>query len=172
MWIAMYKLSGANKDITNIITSELTFKFRDVIVDTIADAVFLRALQRVDDVMTKLDYVKLLHKIYEKHKEDLMKATNKSLQNKTLLGDLKKIPFMRGIAEQLGNDVSAIVREVIESEVAASMVKEMNHEVIVKMIDKVRSLDKERLTKEHISIDDIPAQKLEDYNKTKQYEAI
>lgn len=51
--IAFYKLGQSGQNLSDIVTREITFRFRDVIVDTIADAVFLHSLERVEEVMIR-----------------------------------------------------------------------------------------------------------------------
>ncbi|MGQ2870654.1 hypothetical protein, partial [Leptospira santarosai] len=99
--IAFYKLGQSGQNLSDIVTREITFRFRDVIVDTIADAVFLHSLERVEEVMIRLDYSQLAKKAFELHQNQFNIKVNEALKSKFLLGELSRIPFMGEISKRL-----------------------------------------------------------------------
>ncbi|MCB1137919.1 MAG: hypothetical protein KDK23_04150 [Leptospiraceae bacterium] len=144
--IAFYKLGKASEDVSQSLTREITFRFRDIIVDTIADAVFLQSLGRVEEVMSRLDYAELARKAFKNHQEELDALVKESLHTKSMMGELSRIPFMDGVVNRIGGDVSKIISEVLEAEVAGSIMKEITRGILAEMHDRVRQLDLERLT--------------------------
>lgn len=144
--IAFYKLGRSEHDVSRLITQDITFRFRDVIVDTIADAVFLQSLQRVEEVMVRLDYRQLAQKAFQENRDSLRKIVNDSLTNKSMLAELNKVPLMDAFTKRLGGDVTEVIIEVLETEVAGDIIKKIVHGVLLEMSDRVRDLDVERIT--------------------------
>lgn len=144
--IAFYKIGKASEDVSQSLTREITFRFRDVIVDTIADAVFLQSLGRVEEVMSRLDYAELARKAFRNHQEELDALVKESLHTKSMMGELSRIPFMNGFVNRIGADVSKIISEVLEAQVAGSIMKEITRGILVEMDNRVRQLDLERIT--------------------------
>ncbi len=144
--IAFYKLGRSERDVSRLITQDITFRFRDVIVDTIADAVFLQSLQRVEEVMVRLDYSRLANAAFRENHDSLRKIVNESLRSKSMLAELNKIPLMDAFTKKLGEDVSDVIVEVLETEVAGNIMKKIVHGVLLEMTDRVRDLDVERIT--------------------------
>lgn len=144
--IAYYKLGRSDHDVSRMLTRDITFRFRDVIVDTIADAVFLQSLQRVEEVMVRLDYSRLARAAFGENKDALRKIVNDSLMSKGMLAELNKVPLLDNVTQRLGEDVSEVVMEVMETEVVGDIMKRVVHGVLLEMTDRVRDLDVERIT--------------------------
>lgn len=145
--IAFYKLGQSGQNLSDIVTREITFRFRDVIVDTIADAVFLHSLERVEEVMIRLDYNGLAKKAFEPHQDRFHAKVNESLQSKFLLGELSKIPFMGEISKRLGEDISSMITEILENEVTGEIMKQVTEGILKEMANHVKKLPIERITK-------------------------
>ncbi|WP_061243526.1 hypothetical protein [Leptospira interrogans] len=145
--IAFYKLGQSGQNLSDIVTREITFRFRDVIVDTIADAVFLHSLERVEEVMIRLDYNGLAKKAFELHQDRFHAKVNESLQSKFLLGELSKIPFMGDISKRLGEDISSMITEILENEVTGEIMKQVTEGILKEMANHVKKLPIERITK-------------------------
>ncbi|MBI3396034.1 MAG: hypothetical protein HY042_09375 [Spirochaetia bacterium] len=144
--IAFYKLGSSEQDVSRLLTRDITFRFRDVIVDTIADAVFLQSLDRVEEVMVRLDYHKLAQKAFGDHEAKLRDVVNEALHSKSVVGDLSKVPFMSPIANKLGEEVSRVIVEILETEVTGNIMKGITQGILIEMRERVRVLDIERLT--------------------------
>ncbi len=144
--IAFYKLGKASENVSQSLTREITFRFRDIIVDTIADAVFLQSLGRVEEVMSRLNYAELARKAFQNHQEELDALVKDSLHSKSMMGELSRVPFMDGFINRIGTDVSKIISEVLEAEVAGSIMKEITRGILAEMHERVRQLDVERIT--------------------------
>ena len=146
--IVYYKIGRSDEILTQSLTREITFRFRDVIVDTIADAVFLQSLTRVEEVMSRLNYADLARKAFKNHQSNLNAAVKTSLMNKSMMGELARIPFMQGFVERTGEDVSIVISEILENEVSGEIMKEIIRDILSEMYEKVRRLDVERITGE------------------------
>ena len=144
--IVYYKMGRADEQFSRSITRELTFRFRDVIVDTIADAVFLQSLRRVEEVMSRLNYAELAKNAFQNHQTDLNNAVKASLLSKGMMGELARLPFMHGYIERVGDDVSTVISEVLESEVSGEIMKEITRGILAAMYERVQRLDLERIT--------------------------
>lgn len=144
--IAFYKLGRSDEEISRSLTQEITFRFRDIIVDTIADAVFLQSLERVEEIMLKLDYSQLAHNAFEKHYPDLQKVVKDSLLSKSMMGELSRVPFMQGFIDRTGEDVTSIIMETLETEVTGNIMKDITRGILREMYGEVKKLDIERLT--------------------------
>lgn len=146
--IAYYKLGRADEQFSRSLTREITFRFRDVIVDTIADAVFLQSLRRVEEVMVRLNYADLARKAFQNHQRELNAAVKQSLLSKSMMGELARVPFMQGFVERTGDDVSMVISEILETEVSGEIMKEITRGILAEMYERVQRLDVERITGE------------------------
>lgn len=143
--IAYYKLGRADQDVSLLLTRDLTFRFRDAIVDTIADAVFMQSLNRVEEVMSRLDYENVAAKAMSRHREDLRATVADSLQKSTMIGELRNIPLMGGFADRLTNDVGLVVAEILERKVVADIMEDVSASVLGAMHTRLRDLGVERI---------------------------
>lgn len=144
--IAFYKIGRSSEDLSRTLTREVTFKFRDIIVDTIADAVFLQSLQRVEEVMIRLNYAKLARKSFANHEQKLDSVVKESLYSKSMMGELARVPLMGGFVDRIGADVTAVISEVLEAEVTGEIMKEITRGILSEMTTTVQALDVERIT--------------------------
>jgi len=150
--IAFYKLGRSEQRISRLITRDITFRFRDIIVDTIADAVFLQSLDRVEEVMSRLDYGRLAATVFESKKVELEAIVSQSLMQKSMIGELSRIPMMGGFTARLGKDVTAVIVEVMETEAVGAIFKGIVQQVLLEMSQRVKLLDVERLTGQEIEL--------------------
>lgn len=150
--IAFFRLLRSDREVGQLVVEEITFRFRDIFVDTISDAVFLRSLERVQEVMDRLDYVSLARQSFQKHQDSMMKAVHTSIHSKSIVGELSRVPLMGSFVNRLGEDVSKIIIEVLETEVTGNIVKDMTSSILHEMEERVRLLDLERLTGRRVSI--------------------
>lgn len=137
--IAFYKLGQSGQNLSDIVTREITFRFRDVIVDTIADAVFLHSLERVEEVMIRLDYSQLAKKAFELHQDQFNIKVNEALKSKFLLGELSRIPFMGEISKRLGEDISSMITEILENQVTGEIMKQITEAILKEMANHVKN---------------------------------
>lgn len=144
--IAFYKFGRAEQPVGQVLTRELTFRFRDVIVDTISDAVFQRSLDRVEEVMNSLDYVPLASRAMEGHRRELRQIVFDAIQQKSMIGELRRIPMMGGFADRLGEDVGDVVVDILETRVLGDIMKDVTAGILNAMRDRLRELDVERIT--------------------------
>ena len=145
--IAFYKLGRADQgDVAGMITRDITFRFRDVIVDTIADAVFLQSLRRVEEVMLRLDYSRLAHAAFNEYQEELRVAVNNAVRQRSIVGKLSSLPFLNGIGDMIGDDLSEVIKEVLETEAAGKIMKDITRGILHEMTGEVHKLDVERIT--------------------------
>lgn len=144
--IAFYKLGKSSDNLSRTLTREVTFKFRDIIVDTIADAVFLQSLQRVEEVMIRLDYAQLARRSFTNHEQELDKVVKNSLYSKSMMGELARVPFMGGFMDRIGGDVTSVISEVLEAKVTGEIMKEITRGILSEMTTTVQALDVERIT--------------------------
>ncbi len=154
--IAYFRLLRSDRDVGQIVVEEITFRFRDIFVDTISDAVFLRSLERVDEVMARLDYETLARAAFQKHQKAMQKAVHDSIQSKSIIGDMAKIPLMGSVVNRLGEDVSKIIIEVLETEVTGHIMKDITAGILDAMNERVKLLDLERLTGRKLSAETAP----------------
>lgn len=145
--IAFYKLGRTDEEISQSLTREITFRFRDIIVDSIADAVFLQSLRRVEEVMMRLDYAALARRAFHNHQEELTATVKESLLSKSMMGELARVPFMQAFVDRTGEEVSTVITEVLEARVSGEIMREITREVLAAMYDRVQRLDLERLTR-------------------------
>ena len=146
LMIAYYKIARAPQEVKKEDVIEVNFHFRDVIIDAIADAVFLQSLTRIEEVMKKVDYTEIAHKSFESHHDELTEVVNKSLQTKSLVGEIAGLPFMKGIAGRMGDDVSGVIAEVLETKVMGDVLKDITLAILQQMRERVWRLDVERIT--------------------------
>jgi len=148
--IAYFKIAMASQEVKKEDVREVNFRFRDVIIDAIADIVFLQSLTRVEEVMRKLDYMEIAHESFQSHHDELTEAVNKSLQTKSLVGEISNLPFMSGLAGRMGEDVSGVIAEVLETKVMGDVLKDITLAILQQMRARVRMLDLERITESKI----------------------
>ncbi|MFN3605116.1 MAG: hypothetical protein ACK4UJ_10435 [Leptonema sp. (in: bacteria)] len=144
--IAFYKLGKAEEEISRALTREITFRFRDIIVDTIADAVFLQSLKRVEEVMIRLNYAQLAKHSFKKYEKELTDVVKKSLYSTTMMGEIAKIPFMQNVVNYAGEEISKVISEILETEVFGDIMKEITKGILKDMYERVQKLDIERIT--------------------------
>ncbi|GIX43253.1 MAG: hypothetical protein KatS3mg129_2986 [Leptospiraceae bacterium] len=144
--IAFYKLEKAGEEISKTLTREITFRFRDIIVDTIADAVFLQSLKRVEEVMIRLNYAELAKAAFKKYEKELTEVVKNSLYSTTMMGELSKVPFMSNFVNYAGEEISKVISEIMETEVFGNIMKEITKGILKDMYDRVQKLDIERIT--------------------------
>jgi hypothetical protein len=145
IWLAYAKLFGKDKDVTKLTAQELSFRFKDLILDTISDAVFLKSLDRVEEVMVRLDYSTVSRRILQKHEATLLAEFNSSLKSKSVAGAMARIPILEGISRKMGEDFAKVFQEILETEVMGEIIKEFTHEILFQMSHHVKSLDVERI---------------------------
>jgi len=144
--IAFYKLEKSGEEISKTLTREITFRFRDIIVDTIADAVFLQSLKRVEEVMIRLNYAELAKHAFKKYEKELTDVVKNSLYSTTMMGELSKVPFMKGFVNYAGEEISKVISEIMETEVFGNIMKEITKGILEEMYQRVQKLDVERIT--------------------------
>jgi len=144
--IAFYKLEKSGEEISKTLTREITFRFRDIIVDTIADAVFLQSLKRVEEVMIRLNYAELAKHAFKKYEKELTEVVKNSLYSTTMMGELSKVPFMKGFVNYAGEEISKVISEIMETEVFGNIMKEITKGILEEMYQRVQKLDVERIT--------------------------
>ncbi len=149
--IAFYKLGKSEEIISRAITREITFRFRDIIVDTIADMVFLQSLKRVEEVMLKLNYTELAKSAFKKYENELNQVVKESLNSTVIMKEFSKIPFTSSIVSYAGDEISKIMSEILETEVMGNIMKEITKDILKEMYKKVQKLDIERLTQQDIT---------------------
>ncbi|MEQ9363250.1 MAG: hypothetical protein RIF32_03350, partial [Leptospirales bacterium] len=144
--IAYYKLGRAEQDVSQLLTRDLTFRFRDAIVDTIADAVFVQSLRRVEEVMSTLDYEQVSRTAMERHREALRATVEQSLSNQSMIGELRKIPLMGGFADRLTKDVGLVVAEILEQKVLGDIMRDVSASVLGAMHTRLRDIGVDRIS--------------------------
>ncbi|WCL48630.1 hypothetical protein [Leptospira sp. GIMC2001] len=148
IWIAYAKLFGNDKDVSKLTTVELSFRFKDILLDSISDAVFLKSLSRVEEVMVHLNYSSLSKSIIDRHQSQIIEEFNKSIKEKEFAGALSRIPFMENISKNIGEDIGQVLKEVMETEVMGEIIKEFTQAILSQMAQKVKSLEVERIVGE------------------------
>lgn len=144
--IAFYKLGKTDEEISRALTREITFRFRDIIVDTIADAVFLQSLKRVEEVMLRLNYAELAKYSFKKYEQELTQVVKRSINSTTMMKELSKVPFMSTVIDYSGAEISKVISEVMETEVFGNIMKEITKGILKEMYERVQKLDIERIT--------------------------
>ncbi len=165
--IAFYKLEKSGEEISKALTREITFRFRDIIVDTIADAVFLQSLKRVEEVMIRLNYGELAKVAFKKYEQELTEVVKQSLYSTTMMKELSKVPFMNSFVNYAGEEISRVISEIMETEVFGNIMKEITKGILKDMYERVQKLDIERLTGKKFT-DEWNIQSLEEIKQTNQ----
>ncbi|MFN3245346.1 MAG: hypothetical protein ACK42K_01465 [Leptonema sp. (in: bacteria)] len=160
--IAFYKLEKSGEEISKTLTREITFRFRDIIVDTIADAVFLQSLKRVEEVMIRLNYAELAKHAFKKYEKELTEVVKNSLYSTTMMGELSKVPFMKGFVNYAGEEISKVISEIMETEVFGNIMKEITKGILEEMYQRVQKLDVERITGKKFYEEDVILKVFED----------
>jgi hypothetical protein len=146
--IIIYKyIKRGEKDKSLFLDRELNFTFFDFFIDAISDAIFLRSLNRVDEVMRRLEYDKISQEIMPKHREALRNIVRNSMNAKTAIGKLDSFPLLHGIADQMSEDVSNMIVETMETQVMGEIMKELNMYILKEMEKHVNELDLDRITR-------------------------
>jgi hypothetical protein len=144
--IIIYKyIKRGEKDQSLYIDRELNFTFFDFFIDTISDAIFLRSLERVDEVMSRLELVKISKEIITTHKPSIQKVVRDSMSTKTSIGKINSIPIFSGIADQISIDVTNMMIETLENEIMSKIAKELNTYILREMERHVKELDLDRI---------------------------
>ncbi len=145
--IIIYKyIKRGEKDQSLYLDRELNFTFFDFFIDTISDAIFLRSLERVDEVMSRLEYVKISKEIISAHKTSIQKVVRDSMSTKTAIGRINSIPIFNGLADQVSEDVTNMMIETMENEIMGKVLKELNIYILKEMERHVKQLDLDRIT--------------------------
>lgn len=144
--IAYYKLGKSEKNVSRLLTQEFTFRFRDVIVDTISDAVFQQSLRRVEEVMLRLNYSALAREIVQKHEPELRQAIMTNIEKKSLIGDLRNIPLMGSVATSIASSVADSVLDVIQEDVLGDVFHDITAKILSDMHARLKELDVLRIT--------------------------
>ena len=146
--IITYKfIQRGEKDTKQFISRELNFRFIDLFVDAISDAIFLRSLERVEEV-EKMDFQDLTKDILAKNKQDLGKAVKESLESKNFVKRINALPFMTEVTNKVSDEITEVLLETLSTEVVGNMLKEVNLRLLHVMDDRVRKLSLDRITEE------------------------
>ena len=152
--IIIYKyVKRGEKDKSLFVDRELNFTFFDFFIDTISDAIFLRSLSRVNEVMSRLEYDKISREIVSSHKSSIRKVVRDSMSTKTAIGRLNSFPLFSGIADQMSEDVTGMIIETMETKVMADIMKELNMYILKEMKKNVLQLDLDRIVESNEKID-------------------
>ncbi len=145
--IITYKfIKREEKDISKFKDRELNFTFIDFFVDTISDAIFIRSLERVKEVVEGMDFNKLNSEVMNSHKHEIILMVQNSLESKEGFKRLNDIPFLNGITKQLSTEISETIIENSKNPLLGNMIKELNLKIIYLMDERVRKLDLDRIT--------------------------
>lgn len=145
--ILVYKfIKRGEKNREEFLDKELHFRFQDIIVDTISDAIFLRSLQRVEEVVQRMEFDKISREILKSHRQEIQKMVSDSLNTKPFMKQLNTMPFFAGVTSQLSKDITEMMIETMENEVLGKIMKDMNLYVLKEMDNHVRQLDLDRIT--------------------------
>jgi hypothetical protein len=145
--IITYKfIKRGEKDILKFKDRELNFTFIDLFVDTISDAIFIRSLERVEEVVQGMDFSKLNSEVMEAHREEILLMVQNSLESKQAFKRLNEIPFLNGITKELSVEISETIIDGSKNPLLGKMMKELNLKIIYFMDERVRKLDLDRIT--------------------------
>lgn len=144
--ILYYKLGSSGKDVEEFKRQELSFRFRDVIIDTLADVVFKQSLIRVEEVMLRLDYNKLANVVLDKHGPDLKKSISHNIEQNTVIGDLGMIPLMGPVVRGIGNSTADTVIEMMRERVLGEVFHDITASILSDMHTSLKELDLVRIT--------------------------
>ena len=147
--IITYKfIKRGEKDTKQFISRELNFRFIDLFVDAISDAIFLRSLERVEEVVEKMDFQDLTKDILAKNKQDLGKVVKESLESKNFVKRINTLPFMTEVTNKVSDEITEVLLETLSTQVVGNMLKEVNLRLLHVMDDRVRKLSLDRITEE------------------------
>lgn len=152
MGIAAFKLANSNIDPNKLKTREVYLKFSDVIMDTISDNVFLQSIDRVRDVMRRLEYDQLVDKIYSDYESEIKDSVKDVLYSKTSMKDLAKLPLFSVIENKVTGEISESMRDILKSKIMADVIRTITTEILDQMEKRVTMLDVERITKREFSL--------------------
>jgi len=144
--IAYKYIKRGEKNRELFLDRELNFSFQNIIADSISDIIFLNALKRVEEVMSRLEYDKMTQEIFQRNRESIHKAVGDSLISKDFIGRLNSLPLLKGITGQLAEELTLIIIETIEAEVIGKVLKEINLFILREMVQHVKELDFDRIT--------------------------
>lgn len=149
LMIITYKfIKRGEKDTKQFISRELNFRFIDLFVDAISDAIFLRSLERVEEVVEKMDFQDLTKDILAKNKQDLGRAVKESLESKNFVKRINALPFMTEVTSKVSDEITDVLLETLSTQVVGNMMKEVNLRLLHVMDDRVRKLSLDRITEE------------------------
>ncbi len=154
MGIAAFKLANANIDPNKLKTREVYIKFSEVFIDTISDKVFLQSIDRVRDVMRRLEYDKLVDTIFTSYEKEIQSSVREALYQKTSLKDLTKLPFFNMIEGKLSAEITSSMKDLMKSEIIAEVARAITSEILDQMEKRVTMLDAERITGKEFSLSD------------------
>jgi hypothetical protein len=144
--IIVYKFIKSNKqDFSSFKDKELNFSFRDYFIDSISDAIFLRSLERVKEVVIRLDFQELASKSLENNQANLYSLIKSSIDSKIKSNILFTNSIANNFSEQLTNIVLNILKEILQNKIAGDITKDLNLLVIEEMDKHVRQLDLDRI---------------------------
>lgn len=145
--IITYKfIKRGEKEPSKFKDRELNFTFTDLFVDTISDAIFIRSLERVEEVVQGMDFTKLNSEVMEIYKNEIALMVQSSLESKQAFKRLNEIPFLNGIIKELSQEISETIIESSKNPLLGKMIKELNLKIIYLMDERVRKLDLDRIT--------------------------
>lgn len=145
--IIIYKfIKRGEKDASKFHDRELNFRFRNLFADAISDAIFLQSLDRVEEVVTHMDFRKATTGIVSKHRDEIEKVIHDSLEKKSIISQLNDLPFFNGLTKQISSEITDVMMETIDSEAMAKVTKELYLHMLHAMDDRLRKLDLDRLT--------------------------
>ncbi len=147
--IITYKfIKRGEKDTKQFTSRELNFRFIDLFVDAISDAIFLRSLERVEEVVEKMDFQDLTKDILAKNKQDLGRVVKESFESKNFVKRINTLPFMTEVTGRVSDEITEVLLETLSTKVVGSMLKEVNLRLLHVMDDRVRKLSLDRITEE------------------------
>lgn len=152
MGIAAFKLAKSDIDPSKLKTREVYIKFSEVIMDTISDNVFLQSIDRVRDVMRRLEYDQLVDKIYVDYENEIKDSVKEVLYSKTSMKDLSKLPLFSVVENKITGEISESMRDILKSKIMADVVRAITTEILDQMEKRVTMLDVERITKREFSL--------------------
>ncbi len=154
MGIAAFKLANANIDPDKLKTREVYIKFSEVFIDTISDKVFLQSIDRVRDVMRRLEYDKLVDTIFTSYEKEIQSSVREAVYQKTSLKDLTRLPFFNMIESKLSSEITSSMKDLMKSEIIAEVVRTITTEILDQMEKRVTMMDAERITRQEFSLAD------------------
>ncbi|MDX1960435.1 MAG: hypothetical protein SFU98_17835 [Leptospiraceae bacterium] len=131
------------------IDREMNFSFFNYFVDSISDAIFLNSLSRVEEVTRRVDFSKVSREIMLVHKEELKEAVENSLLSMKAVRTLNSIPMLSGLTKELTDDITQLIINTMELEIAGKILKETNLYMLKEMEKHVKELDLDRIVSEN-----------------------